>query len=91
MTSKGPVDKRVCEQSRWWGRKRSRTLGRLPALGCRPAPLLSPLAPLAPGRPAQSLLPVTHTPMPHRPGPWSGLSPDLLLASRHLSEQTPLT
>ena len=52
-------------------------------------PCSPPLGPLAPGRPAQSLLPVAHTPMPHRPGPRSGLPPDLLLASRRLSEQTP--
>lgn len=56
MTSKGPVDKRVYERSRWWGKKRGQGPRPFAPLGCRPAPLLSLLAPLTPGRPAQSLL-----------------------------------
>ena len=84
MTSKGPVDERVYEQSRW-GRKGGRALGRLPPAGLSPSPLaLPPSAPSLLGDPPRACsTDASQTGTPER------APPDLLLASRRLSEQTP--
>lgn len=89
MTSKGPVDKRLYEQSRW-GRKRGRALGRLPPAGLLPSPLALPtLPPSLLGDPPRACSPSpTHRCLTDL-DPGAGSPPDLLRASRHLNEQTP--
>ena len=45
MTSKGPMDKRVYERSRWWGKKRGQGPRLFAPAGLSPSPLALPPCP----------------------------------------------